>query len=200
MTRRRRVGVLALQGAFSLHAEALREVGADPVEVRSPDDLALLDAIVLPGGESTTIGRLLRTSRLWEPLHAAVADGLPLLGTCAGMILAAREIVAPAANDREPLGAIDITVCRNAFGRQVESFEADLEIDGLDGGPFHAVYIRAPVVETWESAVSVLAWQNGRAVMARQDSVLVCAFHPELTPDRRIHDMFIRMIPGEETI
>ncbi len=199
MTRQRRVGVLALQGAFALHAEALHEVGADPVEVRARDDMSGLDALVLPGGESTTIGHLLRTSGLWESLRTSVAAGLPLLGTCAGMIIAAREIVAPAPNDREPLGAIGISAHRNAFGRQVESFEADIEIDGLAGGPFHAVFIRAPVIEAWESDVSVLAWQNERAVMARQGSVLVCAFHPELTPDRRIHEMFVRMVPGEET-
>ncbi|MCE7883479.1 MAG: pyridoxal 5'-phosphate synthase glutaminase subunit PdxT [Actinobacteria bacterium ATB1] len=195
-----RIGVLALQGAFARHAEALEEVGAHATEVRGPEDLAGLAGIVVPGGESTTIGMLLRSAGLWSPLRERVSGGLALFGTCAGMILAARGLVDPGPNDREPLGALGITVRRNAFGRQVDSFEADLDVRGVEGGPFHGVFIRAPVIETWDSDVEVLAWQNGRAVMARRGPVLVCAFHPELTQDRRIHDLFVRMAVGEENL
>jgi 5'-phosphate synthase pdxT subunit len=193
-----RIGVLALQGAFALHCDALAACGAEPVEVREPHHLSGLAGLVLPGGESTTIAALMRGSGLWEPVRVLTRDGLAVFGTCAGMIIASSGIADPGPNDLDPIGAIDMTVRRNAFGRQIESFESDLEIEAIPGGPFNAVFIRAPVIETWESRVDVLAWQNERAVMARQGRVLVCAFHPELTSDRRIHGMFVDMASSEE--
>lgn len=195
-TRAVTVGILALQGDFREHREMLERMGHRAVEVRKPSQLEALDALVIPGGESTTIARLILSNGFQGPLRAFCATGRPVWGTCAGAILLAKEVDRL---DRPGIEVMEISVHRNAFGRQVESFEADIEIDGLAGGPFHAVFIRAPVIERWESDVSVLAWQNERAVMARQGSVLVCAFHPELTPDRRIHEMFVRMVPGEET-
>lgn len=166
--------------------------------MRRPDELADCDALVLPGGESTTIAKLLRSSGLRGPVIERVRGGMPMLGTCAGMILAARRIQDPRDNDDEPLGLLDITVRRNAFGRQLESFEADLAVDGLgdpDGPPFRAVFIRAPVITSHGTDVEILCWQNGEAVMARQGHVVVCAFHPELTPDRRVHQFFVRSVP-----
>lgn len=185
------IGVLALQGAYRRHLEVLEACGAKAREVRSPADLEDCSGLVLPGGESTTVGKLLRSAALFEPLGERLAAGMPVLGTCAGMILLAREVLEPGPNDQEPFAAIDIAVRRNAFGRQVESFESDLDVTGLEGGPLRAVFIRAPVVAGWGPAVEVLAWQNGQAVMACQGAVIVCAFHPELTGDRRIHQQFL---------
>lgn len=184
-----------MQGAFALHCEALAECGVIARPVREPHELDDCDAFVLPGGESTTIAKLLRSSGLREPLVTRLRDGMPLLGTCAGMILAARAIEEPSDNDDEPLGVVDVTVRRNAFGRQLESFEADLAIDGVDGPPFRAVFIRAPVVASHGADVEILCWQNGEAVMARQGAALLCAFHPELTADRRVHEFFVRSVP-----
>jgi 5'-phosphate synthase pdxT subunit len=185
-----RVGVVALQGAFARHIGMLRRSGSTAVPVRTPEDLNGCDAVVLPGGESTTIGKLLDSSGLRSELADRLAAGLPALGTCAGLILLAREIVAPVPNDAHPFGAIDLCVRRNAFGRQVDSFEADLDVAGLDA-PFHGVFIRAPWIESYGAGVEVLAWQNGHAVMARQGPVVVCSFHPELTDDTRIHALFV---------
>ena len=151
-----KIGVLALQGAFARHAEALAALGAQPVEVRVPDDLAGIEAVVLPGGESTTLSRLLETSGLFDPLAERLADGLPALGTCAGMILLASEVL-DGRPDQRCFGAIDVVVRRNAFGRQVDSFEADLPVRGLAGGDYPAVFIRAPVVERVGEGVEVLA-------------------------------------------
>jgi 5'-phosphate synthase pdxT subunit len=191
--------VLALQGAYALHCEAVAECGVIARPVREAAELDGCDALVLPGGESTTIAKLLRSSGLREPVVARLGDGMPMLGTCAGMILAARRIEHPGPNDDDPLGVVDMTVRRNAFGRQLESFEADLDIAGVAGGddgpPFRAVFIRAPVVTDHGADVEVLCWQNGEAVMARQGNVVVCAFHPELTPDRRVHQFFVRSVP-----
>ncbi|MGH9183474.1 MAG: pyridoxal 5'-phosphate synthase glutaminase subunit PdxT [Acidimicrobiales bacterium] len=188
-----KVGVLALQGDFGEHARALAELGADPVAVRVPDDLAAVDALVLPGGESTTVALLLRSSGLLGPLARRVADGMPTLGTCAGMILLATEVL-----DGRPgqpsLGAIDISVRRNAFGRQRESFEVDLEVAGLDGGPFPGVFIRAPVVERAGAGVEVLARVDEGPVLCRAGPVTACAFHPELADDLRLHAAFLEGI------
>ena len=187
-----RVGVLALQGAFALHVRALERLGATGVEVRTPAELNGVDALVLPGGESTTMSKLLVAMELCEPLAQRLAEGMPALGTCAGMILLAREVLDGRADQRS-FGAIDIAVRRNAFGRQVDSFEADLHIAGLPEAPVHAVFIRAPVVEQVGTGVEVLAQvEEGRPVACRQGKVLVTSFHPELSPDLRVHELFLR--------
>ena len=188
-----KVGVLALQGAFAAHANALRALGAEPREVRTADDLAAVDAIVLPGGESTTVSMLLESSGLREPIAQRLRDGIPALGTCAGMILLATEVL-DGRPDQRSFGAIDIAVRRNAFGRQVDSFEADLAVPELDGGPLHAVFIRAPFVERVGDAVDVLAEVDGHPVMCRQGPIVVSAFHPELTDDRRVHELFLKEV------
>ena len=197
MRARPRVGVLALQGAFSAHARVLAEVGADPVEVRTPEQLETVDALAMPGGESTTMSMLLESSGLFEPLAKRLADGMPALGTCAGMILLAVEVV-DGRVDQRSFGMIDLTVRRNAYGRQVDSFETDLDVAGLGpaGGPgrFHAVFIRAPWVERVGPEVEVLAEHEGRAVLACQGAVTVAAFHPELSGDNRIHARFLQEV------
>ena len=191
-----KVGVLALQGAFARHAACLRALGAEPAEIRTPEELADVDALVLPGGESTTMSMLLESAGLVEPLAARLADGLPAFGTCAGMILLGAEIL-DGRDDQRCLGAVDISVRRNAFGRQVDSFEADLLIDDLGDGdddrrPFRAVFIRAPFVERTGDAVEVLATVDGHPVLCRQGAVLVAAFHPELSDDLRLHRRFLK--------
>lgn len=187
-----RVGVLALQGAFALHARALARLGVEAVEVRTPAELAGVDALVLPGGESTTMSKLLESQGLFEPLAERLAGGMPALGTCAGMILLAREVLDGRADQRS-FGAIDIAVRRNAFGRQVDSFEADLDVVGLPEAPVHAVFIRAPIVEELGPGVEILAQvEDGRPVACRQGPVLVTSFHPELSPDLRVHELFLR--------
>ncbi len=186
-----KVGVLALQGAFAVHASALRTLGAEPREVRTPAELEEVDALILPGGESTTISMLLATAGLVEPLRERLVQGMPALGTCAGMILLGAEILDGRADQTQGFGAVDISVRRNAFGRQVDSFEADLELVDLPGGPFRAVFIRAPVVERVGDAVEVLATVAGRPVVCREGAVMVTAFHPELTDDLRLHDHFL---------
>lgn len=191
-----RVGVVALQGAFALHAAALRDCGADVVLVRTPGALAGCDAVVLPGGESTTMGKLLETSGLRCALAERFDRGTPVFGTCAGMILCARELEGAGGNDAEPFGLVDIAVRRNAYGRQVESFETEVDVAGLDS-PFRAVFVRAPIVEAAGPGVEVLAWQNGRAVLVRQGCALLSSFHPELTADRRIHRMFCEIVLEE---
>ena len=192
---RRLVGVLALQGAVAAHVDALDRCGAAARLVRSPDDLDGLDGLVLPGGESTTMWHLLRTSGLGEPLAERLAGGLPALGTCAGMILLATEVLDGRA-DQGSLRAIDVAVRRNAFGRQIASFEADLEVSGVTDGErsFPAVFIRAPVVERCGAGVEVLASVEGQPVAVRQGAVLATAFHPELTGDDRIHRYFVERL------
>ena len=185
-----KVGVLALQGAFDRHGRALEALGAVSVEVRTPDDLASVDALVVPGGESTTISMLLESSGLAEPLADRLDQGLAALGTCAGMIVLSSAIL-DGRDDQRAFGAIDIDVRRNAFGRQVDSFEADLDIVGIDGPPFHAVFIRAPVVERAGTEVEVLASVEDHPVVCRQGKVLVSAFHPELSADLRAHRLFL---------
>ncbi|MBI4213204.1 MAG: pyridoxal 5'-phosphate synthase glutaminase subunit PdxT [Chloroflexi bacterium] len=187
-----RIGVVALQGAFREHAQALQRLGAEPIEVRLPRDLDGLDGIVVPGGESTTIRQLMTEYGLLGPLASLVASGLPVLATCAGMIVSAQRV------DGEPLpglGGLDIDVSRNAFGRQVDSFETDLPVPAIGDHPFHAVFIRAPVVKSAEPQVRVLATlPDGRIVAVQQGNVIGIAFHPELTVDDRIHRYFLRLV------
>lgn len=189
-----RVGVLALQGDVREHCASLSEVGAVPVEVRTPAELSTVSALVLPGGESTTMSLLLESSGLLSPVRDRLAAGMPAFGTCAGMILLAGEVL-DGRPDQRSLGAIDIAVRRNAFGRQVDSFETDLDVKGLDS-PLHAVFIRAPVVERVGPGVEVLAsvtFPDGseHPVVCRQGPVLVAAFHPELSGDLRLHREFL---------
>jgi pyridoxal 5'-phosphate synthase pdxT subunit len=193
-----RVGVLALQGDTREHLAALRDAGASAVPVRRSGELDTVDALVIPGGESTTMSHLLRELDLLEPLRKRLADGLPAYGACAGMILLASEILDAGAGGREalPLSGIDMTVRRNAFGRQVDSFEGDVEFSGFDD-PVHAVFIRAPWVERVGDGVQVLARAAGHAVAVRQGRVLATAFHPEMTGDRRIHRMFVDIVTGK---
>ena len=187
-----RVGVLALQGDTREHLAALREAGAEAVTVRRLSELEGVDALVIPGGESTAMSHLLREFELLEPLRARIAAGLPCYGSCAGMILLAGEIADAGADGRAavPLKGIDMTVRRNAFGRQVDSFEGDIDFEGLDT-PVHAVFIRAPWVERVGAGVKVLARAAGHIVAVSQGSMLATSFHPEMTGDRRIHKLFV---------
>jgi 5'-phosphate synthase pdxT subunit len=191
-----KVGILALQGDVREHARVLADLGADPIEVRGPQELAGIDALILPGGESTTMSMLLESSGLYDPVADRLADGMPAFGTCAGMILLASEVL-DGRGDQRCFGAIDLSVRRNAFGRQVDSFESDLEVSEVLGGPVRAVFIRAPVVERAGPGVEVLATVAGRAtpglqpVVCRQGNVLVAAFHPELAGDWRLHELFL---------
>ncbi|BBZ04864.1 pyridoxal 5'-phosphate synthase subunit PdxT [Mycolicibacterium chitae] len=190
-----RVGVLALQGDTREHLAALREAGADASTVRRRAELDAVDALVIPGGESTAMSHLLREFDLLEPLRARLADGMPAYGSCAGMILLASQILDAGVPGRaaEPLGAIDMAVRRNAFGRQVDSFEEDLEFTGIDG-PVHAVFIRAPWVERVGDDVEVLATAGEHIVAVRQGRMLATSFHPEMTGDRRVHKMFVNSL------
>ncbi|MCA1823124.1 MAG: pyridoxal 5'-phosphate synthase glutaminase subunit PdxT [Mycobacteriales bacterium] len=192
-----RVGVLALQGDVREHARMLAAVGAEPVEVRRAAELASVDALIVPGGESTTIGNLCVTFELLEPLQKAVADGLPMFGSCAGMILLADEVL-DGKPDQPLIGGLDITVRRNAFGRQVDSFEADLDIAGVVGGAVHAVFIRAPWVERVANDVEVLAAVAGHPVAVRQGQLFATSFHPELTDDTRLHALFVQSVVGTD--
>jgi 5'-phosphate synthase pdxT subunit len=185
-----KIGVLALQGDVREHVQALAALGAHPVEVRAPEDLTALDALVLPGGESTAISKLLESSGLFAPVAARLESGMPALGTCAGMILLASEVL-DGRPDQHSFGAVDLTVRRNGFGRQVDSFETDLDIAGLAGGPFPAVFIRAPYVERVGERVEVLAAVDGHPVLCRSGAVVVASFHPELAGDLRLHQLFM---------
>jgi len=190
--RRPRIGVLALQGAVREHVAAIRDVGAEPVEVRLPRDLVDLDALVLPGGESTTMRKLIDEYGLREPILSLARTGTPLLGTCAGMILLADRI---ADGDEPYFALLDIEVRRNGYGRQLDSFEADLSAPALGEAPLHGVFIRAPLVTVVGSRAEVLAADpDGRPVAVRQGRVLATAFHPELTGDRRLHRLLVELI------
>ena len=194
-----KIGVLALQGAFLEHANMLRKLGAEPVEVRLPQDLADLDGLIIPGGESTTIGKLANQFGLIEPLQAFISAGHALWGTCAGLIFLAKNIGATGSGGHvvpPRLAVMDVTVDRNAFGRQVDSFEADLRLNfAPDEAPFRAVFIRAPKIESVGPQVEVLAQlADGALVAARQENLLVTAFHPELTNDLRFHRYFLEMV------
>lgn len=186
-----KVGVLALQGAVREHVDALTELGAHAVEVRRPDELSGVDALVLPGGESTTMSLLIESSGLFDPIAERLRDGMPALGTCAGMILLATEVL-DGRPDQRTFGAIDLTVRRNAFGRQVDSFEMALDVVGIENGSVDAVFIRAPFVERAGAGVEVLASVDGHPVLCRSGNVLVASFHPELSDDLRIHQLFLR--------
>ena len=183
------VGVLALQGAFGAHAELLGALGVETTEVRLPRDLESVDALVMPGGESTTMSQLLESSGLFDAIARRIDAGMPVMGTCAGLILLARNVL-DGRSDQRSFAALDITVRRNAYGRQIDSFEADIEIDGLDA-PFTAVFIRAPQIEDVGTGVRVLARRGGAPVVVATDRIVGMAFHPELTDDARVHRRFL---------
>ena len=185
-----KVGVLALQGAFREQVETLEALGAAASLVKTPEELAGVDAIVLPGGESTTVDKLLDSSGLRTPLRDALRDGMPALAVCAGLIVLAREVV-DGRPDQRALGTIDVTVRRNGYGRQRESFEAGLTLGPVGGDPFPGVFIRAPVVERVGPGVEVLAEYDGQAVLGRDGRVLFATFHPELAGDLRVHQLFL---------
>lgn len=184
-----RIGVLALQGAFDAHRDAIESVGGSSMAVRRPHHLVDLQGLVIPGGESTTMSNLIQSSGLEGPLRDVVASGLPLFGTCAGMILLS-ERIEDGRDDQIHLDALPMSVRRNAYGRQIDSFETDLEVVGLDE-PFHAVFIRAPLVTMLAPDVQVLARHAGEPVFVRRGARFACSFHPELTTDRRIHRLFL---------
>jgi len=185
-----KIGVLALQGDVREHVQALAELGAHAVEVRVPEDLTAVDALVLPGGESTTIAKLLDFSGLFGPVAERLDAGMPALGTCAGMILLASEVL-DGRPDQRSFGAIELAVRRNAFGSQVDSFEVDLDIAGMAGGTYPAVFIRAPYVERVGDDVEVLAEVDGHPVLCRSGPIMVASFHPELAGDLRLHQLFM---------
>ena len=189
------VGVLALQGDFEEHIVALEDIGVPAAPVRTAEQLGRVSALILPGGESTSVAKLMDAYDLREPLRGFARSGKPVWGTCAGMILLAERLVEGLP---EPLRLMDMLVRRNGFGRQVDSFETGIDVDGLDGGPFHAVFIRAPAVVECGPAVEVLAsLDDGTVVAARQGNLLATAFHPELTTDRRLHALFVAMLAAE---
>ena len=186
------IGVLALQGDVREHLRALGEAGASAVPVRRLNEIEACDGLVIPGGESTTLWRLATAFELMDPLRKLIAGGLPAFGSCAGMIMLADRLE-DGADGQQTFGGIDMTARRNAFGRQVDSFEREVRIEGA---PFHAVFIRAPWVEQTGPGVSVLGEDDGRIIAVRQGQLLATAFHPELTPDRRIHELFVSMVKG----
>lgn len=197
-----RIGVLALQGAFIEHIRILRRLGVDAVDVRLPGELANLDGLIMPGGESTTIGKLAVQYGLVEPIKAMARDGKPIWGTCAGMVLLACNI---GGGGHTPIGLMDITVQRNAFGRQVDSFEVDLDVPALDaisepsekGRAFHSIFIRAPLIEAVGPDAKVLArLADGTIVAVQQERLLATSFHPELTQDSRFHRYFLSLVPA----
>lgn len=195
------IGVLALQGDVREHVAALEAAGASAVTVRRVSELAEVDGLVLPGGESTTIDKLLRIFDLFDPLRAAIAGGLPVYGSCAGMILLADRLL-DGAHDQQTLGGMDLTVRRNAFGRQVDSFETDVVVEGVSGPPVNAAFIRAPWVESVGPAAQVIATVSagpaaGRIVGVRQGALLATSFHPEITGDGRIHELFVSIVRRE---
>jgi 5'-phosphate synthase pdxT subunit len=192
------VGVLALQGDVREHVRMLERCGVDAVRVRRERELGVVDGIVIPGGESSTIDKLLRAFELFEPLQKAIRDGLPAFGSCAGMILLADRVL-DGIEGQQTLGGLDVTVRRNAFGRQVDSFEAELAVEGVEGAPFHAVFIRAPWVESVGPQAQVLGTVSagpaaGRIVAVRQRHVIATSFHPEITDDDRVHRVFVEIV------
>jgi 5'-phosphate synthase pdxT subunit len=195
------IGVLALQGDVAEHVRAVASLGESVREVRTPEELDSVDALILPGGESTTIARLATTFLLADPIRERIANNMPCFGSCAGMILLADRILDGEA-DQETFGGMDITVRRNAFGRQVDSFETQLAVEGIAGEKMHAVFIRAPWIEAIGPKVDVLATvcdgpAEGRIVAASQGALMVCSFHPELTTDTRLHELFVRRVKGQ---
>ena len=194
----RRVGVLALQGAFASHRDALDACGVDTILVRHPDDLLGLDGLVIPGGESTTISNLLVSSGLLDPIRAAIDSGLPVFGTCAGMILMASKIV-DGRDDQIHFDLLPMSVRRNAYGRQIDSFETDIDVAGFDV-PFHAVFIRAPMIVEVDDQVEVLAAYGERPVLVRLNNRFASSFHPELTDDIRVHRLFVESMSVPEHV
>jgi 5'-phosphate synthase pdxT subunit len=186
-----RVGVLALQGDVPEHMRTSEEAGAEAVTVRRPADLATVDALIIPGGESTTVGKLLERYDLMEPIRRRAQEGMPILGTCTGLILLAREIEG---SDQPRLGLLDVTVRRNAYGRQLDSFETDIEAPALGGLPLRAVFIRAPLVSRTGPEVEVLAEADGQPILVRQGGLIGAAFHPELAGDDRVHRLLLQQI------
>ena len=191
----RRIGVLAVQGDFLEHIRMLTALNVNALPVRLPRDLINVDSLIIPGGESTTITRLIETFGLVEPIKNFARQGNPVWGTCAGMIVAATNVPDL---DREPLGLIDINVQRNAFGRQIDSFQTDIEITGLKNKPFPAIFIRAPIIQKANANVAILSQlDDGTIIAARNNNVLVTAFHPELTTDTRVHELFLGLVNVE---
>ena len=192
------IGVLALQGDVREHVRALEESGAAAKPVRRLHEIEASDGLVIPGGESTTLWKLATAFELFDPVRKLIADGMPVFGSCAGLIMLA-DRVADGTAEQQTFGGIDMTARRNAFGRQVDSFEREVSLglgDDADGAPFRAVFIRAPWVEQAGAEVSVLGEDNGRIIAVRQGPLLATSFHPELTPDRRIHELFVKMVKG----
>ena len=186
------IGVLGLQGAFRAHIHALADLGVEARDVRTPAHLEGVDALVMPGGESTTMSRLLTSSGLFDQIKARASEGMPIFGTCAGMILLATEVL-DGRPDQRSFGVIDLTVQRNGYGRQLDSFETELDVAGLEA-PFHGVFIRAPLVAATGDAVDVLAAHEGVPVLVRQGRVMAASFHPELTADNRLHERFVELV------
>ena len=185
------IGVLALQGAFREHAVAIEKCGATARQSRRRRELSNLDALIIPGGESTTIGKLMVSYHMLDEIKGLGAEGLPIFGTCAGLVMLARVVVD---GDQPLLGLMDVKVRRNAFGRQIKSFEAALAIPSLGADPFPGIFIRAPWIESAGPGVEILAEHKGHPIAAREGKMLVTAFHPELTDDLRLHDLFLRMV------
>ena len=190
------VGVLALQGAFAAHSDCLTSIGVQSIEVRNPEQLSSVDALLMPGGESSTMSQLLESSGLFDPIAARIADGMPVFGTCAGMILLASEIL-DGRSDQRSFSAIDISVRRNAFGRQVDSFEATVN---SSVGDFHGVFIRAPRIARVGENVEVLGSINDEPVLVRQGNVLAASFHPELSNDARLHEYFVSITANRKKV
>ena len=190
------VGVLALQGAFAAHSDCLTSIGVQSIEVRNPEQLSSVDALLMPGGESSTMSQLLESSGLFDPIATRIADGMPVFGTCAGMILLASEIL-DGRSDQRNFSAIDISVRRNAFGRQVDSFEATIN---SSVGDFHGVFIRAPRIERVGDQVEVLGSINDEPVLVRQGNVLAASFHPELSNDARLHEYFVSITANKKKV
>ena len=190
------VGVLALQGAFAAHSDCLTSIGVQSIEVRTPEQLSSVDALLMPGGESSTMSQLLESSGLFDPISSRIADGMPVFGTCAGMILLASEIL-DGRSDQRNFAAIDISVRRNAFGRQVDSFEATIN---SSVGDFHGVFIRAPRIERVGDHVEVLGSINDEPVLVRQGNVLAASFHPELSNDARLHEYFVSITANKKKV
>ena len=190
------IGVLALQGAFAAHADCLTSIGVQSVEVRNPEQLGSVDALLMPGGESSTMSQLLESSGLFDPIATRIADGMPVFGTCAGMILLASEIL-DGRSDQRNFSAIDISVRRNAFGRQVDSFETTIN---SSVGDFHGVFIRAPRIERVGDDVEILGSINNEPVLVRQGNVLAASFHPELSNDARLHEYFVSITANKKKV
>lgn len=190
------VGVLALQGAFAAHSDCLKSIGVQSIEVRTPQQLGSVDALLMPGGESSTMSQLLESSGLFDPIATRIAEGMPVFGTCAGMILLASEIL-DGRSDQRNFSAIDISVRRNAFGRQVDSFEATIN---SSVGDFHGVFIRAPRIERVGAQVEVLGSINDEPVLVRQGNVLAASFHPELSNDARLHEYFVSITANKKKV